>query len=142
VIHVGLDATRTCFNLEVGAFRDGYHEIPDVSRKVFTKAETKKEWGKSPARLDSSLDVDDLVKRASSQLGKIPVELQVSDDVGNFVCGFIYYTSLEHFSRKNKDAERPVLFLHVPELKGSKDIEIGEKVTIALIKAIAESFQK
>jgi pyroglutamyl-peptidase len=83
VIHVGLDADRSYFAIEKGADRDGYHQVPDEARKVFTKAEGKKAWGKSPDRLDSSIAIDDAVSRWRRL--KKGADLRVSDDVGNYV---------------------------------------------------------
>jgi len=106
---------------------------------VFTKAESEKTWGKSPERLETALDFDDVVDRWKKGGGK--ADVRGSDDVGNFNCGFIYYLSLEHFW-KREDGERKVLFLHVPYLKGEKELEKGKEVTVGLIKAIAESCRR
>lgn len=66
-------------------------------------------------------------------------ELRASDDVGSYVCGFVYYASLEYFWKKyGGQGKRNVVFLHVPPLK---EDEIGKSVEIvvALIKALLES---
>jgi pyroglutamyl-peptidase len=138
IIHVGLAADRGYFAIEKGADRDGYHQIPDEARKVFTKAQGKKAWGKSPDRLDSSIDLDDVLLRWKRGFKNGP-DLRVSDDVGNYVCGFAYYLSLEKFWRLG--ASRPVLFFHVPPLSSKKDIEDGIKITIALIQAVVGSIE-
>lgn len=106
-------------------------------------------WGKDPPRLDSTIDVEDVVAKWRSNLsadagkskGKIvPVDVRASNDVGNYVCGFVYYASLEWLWKRNgPPGERKVLFLHVPKLEGKADIEKGRDVTIALIKAVIES---
>ncbi|KAK0117401.1 hypothetical protein ONS96_013231 [Cadophora gregata f. sp. sojae] len=149
VIHIGLAADRDYFAIERGADRDGYHQIPDEKRKVFTRAETKKVWGKSPARLDTTLDVEEILGRwkenlasgAAKSKGKEkpkPVDVRTSDDVGNYVCGFVYYTSMEWFWRKyGAQGERRVLFFHVPKQEGG--FEQGKDVTIALIKGVIGS---
>jgi pyrrolidone-carboxylate peptidase len=64
-------------------------------------------------------------------------DVRAVDDVGNYVCGFVYYLSLEHF-RKRGDAEKKVVFFHVPWLKGEKELERGKEVTVGLVRAIAE----
>jgi len=65
------------------------------------------------------------------------VDLRISDDVGSYVCGFVYYTSLEWFWKRDK--EMRVLFLHVPPLNGEEEVEKGVKITMALIEAIGKS---
>ena len=146
---MGLAADRDYFAIEKGAERDGYHEIPDEKRKVFTRAETKKVWGKSPARLDTTLDVEDILQKWKESVaanniktkGKEKmntVDIRTSDDVGNYVCGFVYYASLEWFWRKyGPQGERRVLFFHVPKMEGI--VEQGRDVTVALIKGVIGS---
>lgn len=128
---------RSYFAIEKGAEREGYHQYPDVSRKVFTKVETKKAWGKSPPRLDSNLDFEDVLGKWKRGVGK-GVDVRLSDDVGSYVCGFVYYTSLEHYW-KREDANKAVVFMHVPPLNGEKDIEKGKGVVVSLIQSLAES---
>jgi pyrrolidone-carboxylate peptidase len=139
VIHIGLAVERDYFAIERGSDRDGYHQFPDVARKVFNKAENKKTWGKSPARLDSTLDLDDVLVKWQSQAGK-SFDLRISDDVGSYVCGFVYYASLEYFWKKGGDM--PVVFMHVPPLTGKEDIAKGKKAVLALIQAISETLGK
>ncbi|KAH7407139.1 hypothetical protein BKA64DRAFT_408099 [Cadophora sp. MPI-SDFR-AT-0126] len=149
VIHMGLAADRDYFAIEKGADRDGYHQIPDEKRKVFTRAETKKVWGKSQPRLISTLDVEDILGRWKADLatgsvklkgkkGSSAVDVRTSDDVGNYVCGFVYYASLEWFWRKRgPQGERRVLFFHVPKMEC--DFEQGKDITVALIKGVIGS---
>jgi len=143
-LHIGLDEGRTFFGIERGAPRDGYHQNLDLERKVFTKGEGKALWGKNPERLETTLDLDDVVVRWKNskglkELGKgKKVEVKVSDDVGDFVCGFIYYASLEKMGREQD--RRDVVFLHVPPLKGKGDVEMGVKVIEELIKALGASW--
>jgi pyroglutamyl-peptidase len=140
VLHIGLAVERSYFAIEKGAEKDGYHQYPDVDRRVFNKAETKKSWGKSPYRLDTSFDLEDVLVKWRAQAGKAP-DLRTSDDVGNYVCGFVYYRSLELFWKKG-DRDMPVVFMHVPPLPEKGDVEKGVNVTVGLIQALAESFQK
>ena len=136
VLHMGLDEGRTFFGIERSAPRTGYHQYPDLDRKVFTKADTKKLWGKSSEKLMTTLDRDDVLGRWQREFKKNSgVDVRVSDDVGDFVCGFIYYASL--VAMKDR---RDVVFLHVPPLKSGKEIEKGVEVTEALIKALAGSW--
>lgn len=149
VIHIGLAVDRDYFAIEKGAERDGYHQFPDEARKVFTRAETKAKWGKSPARLDSSFDIEEVVGKWKSHVhsgvGKRKAkdkifELRVSDDVGCYVCGFVYYASLEYYwKRDGSQGKRRVLFLHIPKLDGEEEIRKGKEITVSLIKAVVES---
>lgn len=71
-----------------------------------------------------------------AQAGK-DVDLRTSDDVGNYVCDFVYYTSLEYFWKRRLNT--PVVFMHVPPLPEKDDIDKGVKVTLGLIRGLAES---
>jgi pyroglutamyl-peptidase len=135
-LHIGLAVERDYFAIETESQKEGYHQYPNIRRKVFTKAETKKFWGKRPDRLDSSLDIENIVARWATNAPK-GVDVRLSDDVGNYVCGFVYYTSLEHLDKK--DRERPVLFLHVPPLDRLEEIRKGRETVLALIRAVVES---
>ncbi|KAK7545697.1 hypothetical protein IWX46DRAFT_526163 [Phyllosticta citricarpa] len=82
------------------------------------------------------------------------VEVRPSDDVGSFLCGFIYWTTLAWFwaraqqrqkeEREKADAgiegERPVLFLHVPGCPEERDLQRGKEITVAAIKAMVASW--
>jgi pyroglutamyl-peptidase len=151
VIHIGLAADRNYFAIEKGAERDGYHQIPDEERKVVTRAEAKRIWGNSPARLDSSIHVDNVVTRwqtlakakrvkSKSKGAEKELQLRASDDVGSYVCGLLYYITLQWFWKRKK-AEN-VLFFHIPNLEGRESLEQGRDLTIALIKAVVCSREK
>jgi pyroglutamyl-peptidase len=100
----------------------------------------------------TSFDTEDVLRRWRSTLGyqdpstiiedgKAP-DVRISYDAGNFMYAFIYYNSLAHYYSMKKD-ERPVVFLHVPDLTNSdEDLETGSQVTVALIKALVESRRK
>jgi pyrrolidone-carboxylate peptidase len=90
----------------------------------------------SPPHLESSFDLEDVLVKWRAQVGK-DVDLRTSDDVGNYVCGFVYYTSLEYSWKRGIDA--PVVFMHVPPLPEKGDIEEGVKATLRLIQVLAES---
>lgn len=152
MLHIGLAYDRDYFAIENGAERDGYHQFPDEDRKVAPRKETKDRWGKSPERLDTSFDVENVVEKwnknfkrntskskMKSKAENRNWELKASDDVGSYVCGFVYYASLEYFWRKNGGlGKRNVVFLHVPPLK-EDEIGKGVEIVVALIKALVES---
>lgn len=106
VLHMGLDEGRTFYGIESSASRDGYHQNLDIDRMVFNKAEAKKVWGSFPETLTTRLNLDDVLLRWQRVVKKGDVDVRVSDDVGDFVCGFIYYASLAAMGD-----ERDVVFL-------------------------------
>lgn len=148
VIHIGLAVERSYFAVERGAQRDGYSLYPDMAGKTITKAQAKKLFAKSPDRLDSKVDFDALLRSWKGNLpkptakGKGEVtDVRLSDDVGNYVCGLVYYASLEKMWRDGNE-DTKVLFFHLPPLAGPADLERGEAATLALIKAVAEQCEK
>lgn len=163
VVHMGLDVDSGpgVFKIERSAPKEGYHDIPDIDRKVFTRAENKKVFGKAPASLITTLDVDaatEVWQHACSALmlskptgdskvkgkGKTanvqPVTTQVSDDVGTYVCGFQYYVSM--LETQKRTGGRNVVFFHVPKLEGKEQVEVGVRVTEELIRALVGTIQQ
>ena len=69
------------------------------------------------------------------------LDVRPSDDPGNYLCGFIYYYSMAWFWRR-KCSERPVVFMHTPDLPTEEKIEEGTHVTLGLIRALVESRKK
>ncbi|KAF4305491.1 hypothetical protein GTA08_BOTSDO06451 [Botryosphaeria dothidea] len=78
--------------------------------------------------------------------GQDVVEVRPSDDVGSYLCGFIYYNSLAWFWEREREkeeeggVERPVLFLHVPACPEGRDVERGTEITVELIKAMVATW--
>lgn len=132
VVNVGLAPDQSYFGVEQSAPRDGYHQVPDIERRVLSKAESSRAvWGKkSPEVLETSFDlaqVLDLWKRKLSwnpalsssggrkgaraaTKGKAPppsppavVDVRHTDDVGNYVCGLTYYASLAELAQRSND---------------------------------------
>ncbi|KAL9115018.1 MAG: hypothetical protein Q9227_001262 [Pyrenula ochraceoflavens] len=163
VLHMGLDADRNAYSVETGADRDGYHQVPDMDRRVFTRAEGKAAWGKLPERMETTVDLEDVLGRwrrkwlgnsgekggagGKKKGGKPQQQQQVSmpeiarsDDVGNYICGFIYYLSLAWYASEGySGGKRPVVFFHVPWLESEEELERGKETTVMLIKAMVES---
>lgn len=155
VLHIGLAAGRNFYTLERGAHGRGYGAIPDVDGDRFPDdvADAKFPPELFPPVLTTSLDAGDVLGRWRANLGyaaadeddevkkrreRLP-DVRLSPDAGNFLCGFIYYNSLAHYFSLKED-ERPVAFLHVPDLSQSEEqLAVGRKVAVALIMALVES---
>ena len=157
IVHVGLAMDRDYYAIEQSAMKDGYHDIPGQDRRVFTRAENKKVFGKAASSLSTSLDLATTVslwQNACSKIGlkekgtakakekgkvnKV-VDVRMSDDVGTFVCGFIYYVSLLEMQRRT--GRRDVVFLHVPMLRGEEEVGVGVEVLKALVAALVEGWR-
>ena len=156
IVHMGLDVDSGpgVFKIERSAPKEGYHDIPDVDRKVFTRAENKKMFGKAAASLVTTLDIDvaagiwqdacyslrlpnasvTKTKGKSKNDSKQQVDVRLSDDVGTYVCGFQYYVSMLEMQKRT--GKRDVVFFHVPRLSTEEEVRIGVKVAEELIKAL------
>lgn len=152
ILHIGLAAGRQFFTLEKGAHGRGYGKIPDVDGRKFEDDAAEKLFPRAeyPPVLHTSFDVDDVLLRWRAHLGysdpsqqdhRCP-DVRLSPDAGNFMCGFIYWNSMAHYFSIKED-ERPVVFLHVPDLSDSLEkMQKGREAAIALIKALVESRRK
>ncbi len=96
------------------------------------------------ARAGSLVDVkvmDDFdYATAAAAAGDLAADdVRWSDDVGFYLCGFIYYTGLAELG---KTRPRDVAFMHVPNLQGDDEIATGVDVTIELINSLVESWRE
>jgi len=142
LLHIGMAARRNYYTLERRSFRDHYDKLKDVDGRIFSSEEGGKLWSNCPEQLHSTFKSDDVWRRwrAALPAKRQYLDLRPSDDPGNFLCGFIYYSSLAYFYEK-KEKERQIMFLHVPDMPTERDVDDGREVTIALIRALAESRQ-
>jgi pyroglutamyl-peptidase len=153
-----VDSDPGVFKLERSALRDGYHDIPDIDRRVFTRAENKKVFGRGQDSLATTLDIDTVVesyrgacsslhlpgasarsKSKSKSKDQQLIDVRLSDDVGTYVCGFQYYVSM--LEAQQKIGKKSVVFLHVPKLDYEGDIRVGVTVVEGLIKALVSVLQ-
>ncbi|KAF1839724.1 peptidase C15, pyroglutamyl peptidase I-like protein [Decorospora gaudefroyi] len=154
ILHIGLAAGRNYFALEQASQGRGYGKIPDVDGQSFEDDAAEKEFPAKqyPVQLTTSFDTDYVLARWKANLGYTSADgrtrvegcpdVRISYDAGNFLCGFIYYNSLAHYFNIKED-ERPVVFLHVPDLSGSEEkLRQGWEITVGLIKALVESRRK
>lgn len=152
--------------MEKSAAREGYHDVPDVERKVVTRAENRKLFGKVASSLGTELDVEGAVgawrvacgriTRASGGGGHVSkgkaggkgkageaqgkkVDVRASDDVGTYVCGLIYFASMVEMERRK--GTRDVVFLHVPPLDGEGEVGVGVEVVKEAVIALVDVWE-
>jgi len=138
VLHMGVAQPRSWYALERLGRRSNFDRSPDVDGNKFSAEEAKELFGDSPDILRSTFDCEDVWRRWRGDLADPNVDVRPSDDAGNFLCGFIYYTSLSYLYQKG-EAKRPVMFLHVPDLPTDEDVDEGREATVALIRALVDS---
>jgi pyroglutamyl-peptidase len=140
VLHIGLAAERPFFTVERQAPRGPYDKYKDVDGHTFSDAEAKRLFGGCPRSLQPTIDCDDVWKRWRKEVKDESADIRTGShsSVGNYLCGFVYFLSLSWFW-KRKAEERPVLFLHVPDLPTKADIAQGREVAIGLIRAMVAS---
>jgi pyrrolidone-carboxylate peptidase len=148
VLHMGLAAkfSHRRFAMERQSQHGVYGKERDVDGCVFPEEEDGNLWSKCPKFLKPTFDTDDVWRRWHGYLAEDEeIDARPSDDPGNFLCGFIYYSSMAWYwkrAQEGKEKERPIMFLHVPDLPEEEDIEVGKKVALALIRALVESREK
>ena len=118
-IHVGVSPflPKDCIKYEKLANNHGYDCKEDVKSKL---PESPTIHPGSPDVLETSLDLDKLKDQvlsiiAKEEGGESNTKIEVSFKVGQFLCGYIYYTSLHHTLKKLNKV--PVLFVHVPPIE-------------------------
>ncbi|KAJ4384698.1 hypothetical protein N0V86_000299 [Didymella sp. IMI 355093] len=160
VLHIGLAASRKFFAIEQGAHSSGYGKTNDVDGEQFPDSEAQSTFPDSayPSVLHTGFDTEDVLSRWRISLGYITPDgsstveqlpdVRINPDAGNFLCGFIYYNALAYYHTKtgtsnSSPGEKPVIFMHVPDLSGSEaKLREGWEVAVALIKALVESRRK
>ena len=113
-IHVGVSPYRS-IKYEKCANNHGYF-LQDVDSQFL---ESSTVHPGSPDVLKTLLDLDELSDQvlsivAQEEGGESNVKIEVSFNAGQYLCDYIYYTSLHH--RMKNLYEAPVLFIHVPPL--------------------------
>ena len=137
ILHIGLAAGRKYFSLERQSCRDGYF-ARDVDGCYFSQADAAKLFSHCPEVLKPTFDSADVGHRWKANIGDLKADLRLSDDPGTYLCGFIYYLSMSTLWKQNAE-ERPIMFLHVPDLPTEEEVDQGRQVAIALIRALVES---
>ncbi|KAG5983708.1 hypothetical protein E4U55_007389 [Claviceps digitariae] len=144
VIHIGMAASRTSYQIERRAHRRGYRHV-DVDGKFPEEGidglpdDEDWIWYGQPDEILSDLDIDDVHGRWQACSSK-DMDLRISENAGYFLCDWIYYCSLSHLLRSKRP--RKACFLHVPCEASEKQVVQGRQVAINLIRAIVESEMK
>lgn len=95
---------------------------------------TKRTTGPLPVEVRIA---DDFALEEAARTGD---DVRWSDNVGFYLCGFMYYCGLAE--RYLASASRDLTFLHIPWLRGDENIAVGVEVTTALIESLVESFRE
>lgn len=150
ILHIGVAMGRKTFDLECRANRRGYADAEDMYGETMPDDRCSKDFHDCEETLSTMLDADEILRlwlddlRTSSGAAR-QVALGRSDSAGGYICEYMFYDSLAWSARRNlaqrsvARSERSVLFLHVPAWV-AQDVEMGRKVTIALLRAIAHSW--
>jgi len=88
----------------------------------------------SPPTLQTGIDVLSVIGDVKKELPDLSMPIAASSDAGNYLCDFIFYTSLrEARLRCGAIGLNKVLFVHVPP---DGTVEEGVKVLCAVIKSL------
>jgi len=141
MVHVGMASGREFYSVERRGHRDGYAmrdvdgELLGDERGKAKRGEGEWVWEGCPDELLSDFDIDDVWMRWKSSLPDL--DIRRSEDAGRYLCDFIYYSSLAHLWKMN--AEKKVVFFHVPADSDDAAIRTGTEVLIELIRAMVQS---
>ncbi|KAK5990422.1 Pyroglutamyl-peptidase 1 [Cladobotryum mycophilum] len=140
VIHIGMAGPRPVYQIEHRGHRTGY-KSKDVDGLLLEDEQEGMHgedwiWHGLPEEITTDLDIIDVHDRWQDHSSK-DMDLRISEDPGHYLCDFIYYSSLAHLYKQNR--ERKVIFLHVPADSSERSIAQGRDLAINLIRSIAES---
>lgn len=169
-LHMGVAEGRTYFAVEQTSNKYGYG-LYDVDGREFTTEESDTVFAGQPDILSTEIDLQSVVgdweKRTSdivwppelsansdmSVLGNSTVEVKLledvmetqdvrwSDDVGYYLCGFIYYTGMVEMGKNGKNKKRDVAFMHVPMLDTEELLNVGVDVTVELLQSLVQTWR-
>lgn len=140
-IHIGAGYPGR-YHLETVAHRDGYWKSDVDGKAPSTRAKCKgmgypcegEKDPLSPTTLQTGIDVDNVVNDVKKELPGLTMPVAASPDAGNYLCDFIFYTSLrEARLRCGNIGLNKVLFVHVPP---NGTVDEGVKVLSAVIRSI------
>lgn len=162
-IHIGMAGPEPQYKIERRAHRTGY-KSKDVDGKLLADENEGRLgedwiWHGLPDELLSDLDVEDVLMRWQSHspvsgnndkeakeyvicaneccATQLDLDLRISEDAGNYLCDFIYYSSQAILYKEQR--KRNVVFFHVPAVASEENVTRGRMLAENLIRAIAES---
>uniref|UniRef100_A0A914HFE7 Pyroglutamyl-peptidase I n=1 Tax=Globodera rostochiensis TaxID=31243 RepID=A0A914HFE7_GLORO len=142
-IHIGVHPGSGCVFLEKRAFRNGYVS-KDVQgavplRNCCELSECPQRIGQPEPNRDcrfTVLDLDRLRTALLQSMRDTPLNIQISEDPGRFLCGYIYYCSLLNLSGRS-------LFVHIPPFDHTFTPELItrliKQIVIEVVKMIRPS---
>ncbi|KAK3215492.1 hypothetical protein GRF29_8g166912 [Pseudopithomyces chartarum] len=68
-------------------------------------------------------------------------DVRWSDNVGTYLCAFIYYTSMVEMSRETVGHRRDTAFMHVPLLVSEEELQMGVDITVELIQSLVGTWR-
>jgi pyroglutamyl-peptidase len=145
VLHIGLAGGRKHYAIERSSLR-GRYIYRDADGSGLTQEENDEIFpNDTPECIVTGYDYDKVFeawwqgcKRDVKCKGAV---LQASDDVGLYLCGFGYYTTLSRNWRRDGNGGK-VLFLHVPQCPEKEDVETGKEVTMRLLESMVAAFRE
>lgn len=138
ILNLGLAPGRNFYSIEAYAHRDDYvkQDIHHESMEGDTYWLVK--YG-APPILEPTIDISDTCGRWQQRLPDDHV--RISSNAGRYLCEYTFYTSMLEFWHRNQAADRPCIFLHVPNVCSEEAIQKGRRVVLALIEAAVSSEQ-
>uniref|UniRef100_A0A915PDQ5 Pyroglutamyl-peptidase I n=1 Tax=Meloidogyne floridensis TaxID=298350 RepID=A0A915PDQ5_9BILA len=131
VVHVGVQPTPGKLMIESKSFKDGYIS-PDINGSV-PLMNCCKPGTEEDSELDTCICCDDVRQFVldSLSLEELPLEIQVSNNPGRYLCAYIFYCSL--FATRGRS-----LFVHIPPF----DDECTAELLILVLKQILIAIYK
>jgi pyroglutamyl-peptidase len=151
VLHIGMATGRRSYDLECCAGRRGYKATEDTDGHVMRDALFSRDFSDCAETLVTTMDCDEILRDWRNEVQTLDsphrhVDMRKSEEAGGYLCEYILYNSLAWYARRdqirasNGACNRPVLFLHVPAGDGAPDVETGREITLALLRAVAQSW--
>ncbi|KAJ4299968.1 hypothetical protein N0V90_005216 [Kalmusia sp. IMI 367209] len=85
---------------------------------------------------------EDVLKVETSDVHSLEGDdVRWSDNVGVYLCGFIYYTSMVEMSRETVGQRRDTAFMHVPMLSSEEELDMGVAITTELVQSLVETWR-
>ncbi|KAK7190560.1 hypothetical protein DPSP01_007223 [Paraphaeosphaeria sporulosa] len=68
-------------------------------------------------------------------------DVRWSDNVGTYLCAFIYYASMVEMSRETVGGRRDTAFMHVPMLRSEAELQMGVNITVELVQSLVDTWR-